>query len=311
MVEETENTEGKNATDYAKELSQILPEYIKVGLLHGKMKNDKKNEVMEAFAKNEIQVLETDIISFNYLRDCETPYNRIPLWELEDLRYSYMDVDGDTVKELVLLVDGGDTLILRYYKGRVYVYSFTFRNMDQLNTDGSYNWNHTGQNFEYGESQLAFDGAELKSKELWRVVNDGDSDAEYYIDGKQVSCEELLSYYEEHPKTKVEFSPLTFSLENAISPRDALKIADEYWGGVDGWHDVAAGTTFIYRVVLASQPNAVSPYYRIEFQMERYNHWEEGWESRPPYHVDVYKEVLVNIYTGKCEPYIEFEPDGK
>ena len=57
LVEETENTEGKNATDYAKELSQILPEHIQVGLLHGKMKNDKKNEVMEAFASNEIQVL--------------------------------------------------------------------------------------------------------------------------------------------------------------------------------------------------------------------------------------------------------------
>lgn len=57
LVEETENTEGKNATDYAKELSQILPEHVKVGLLHGKMKNDKKNEVMEAFARNEIQVL--------------------------------------------------------------------------------------------------------------------------------------------------------------------------------------------------------------------------------------------------------------
>ncbi len=57
LVEETENTEGKNATDYAKELAQILPEHIHVGLLHGKMKNDKKNEVMEAFARNKIQVL--------------------------------------------------------------------------------------------------------------------------------------------------------------------------------------------------------------------------------------------------------------
>ena len=57
LVEETENTEGKNATDYAKELAEILPEHVKVGLLHGKMKNDKKNEVMEAFARNEIQVL--------------------------------------------------------------------------------------------------------------------------------------------------------------------------------------------------------------------------------------------------------------
>ena len=57
LVEETENMEGKNATDYAKELSEILPKHIQVGLLHGKMKNDKKNEVMEAFARNEIQVL--------------------------------------------------------------------------------------------------------------------------------------------------------------------------------------------------------------------------------------------------------------
>jgi len=57
LVEDTENLEGKNATDYSKELLQILPNYINVGLLHGKMKNDKKNEVMEAFAKNEIQVL--------------------------------------------------------------------------------------------------------------------------------------------------------------------------------------------------------------------------------------------------------------
>lgn len=57
LVEDTENMEGKNATDYAKELSQILPEHIRVGLLHGKMKNDKKNEVMDAFARNEIQVL--------------------------------------------------------------------------------------------------------------------------------------------------------------------------------------------------------------------------------------------------------------
>jgi len=57
LVEETENMEGKNATDYAKELSDILPSHIKVGLLHGKMKNDKKNDVMEAYARNEIQVL--------------------------------------------------------------------------------------------------------------------------------------------------------------------------------------------------------------------------------------------------------------
>uniref|UniRef100_UPI0040573A39 ATP-dependent DNA helicase RecG n=1 Tax=Agathobacter sp. TaxID=2021311 RepID=UPI0040573A39 len=57
LVEETEHMEGTNATDYAQELAEVFPSHIKVGLLHGKMKNDRKNEVMEAFARNEIQVL--------------------------------------------------------------------------------------------------------------------------------------------------------------------------------------------------------------------------------------------------------------
>lgn len=57
LIEETEHMEGTNATDYAQELQELLPSHVNVGLLHGKMKNEKKNEVMEAFAQNEIQVL--------------------------------------------------------------------------------------------------------------------------------------------------------------------------------------------------------------------------------------------------------------
>ena len=57
FVEDTENAEGENVTDYAKNLQKELPEHIKVGVLHGQMKPKAKNEVMEQFAKNEIQVL--------------------------------------------------------------------------------------------------------------------------------------------------------------------------------------------------------------------------------------------------------------
>ena len=83
--------------------------------------------------------------------------------------------------------------------------------MYQLNTDGSYNWNHNGQNFEYGEKQLAFDGAKLNASELWRIVNDGEPNAEYYIEGKQVSQEKLQKYIGDNPKTKIELSPLEVS----------------------------------------------------------------------------------------------------
>ena len=57
LVEESENAEGENVTDYAKKLKEIFPETIKIGVLHGQMKPKQKNVVMEQFAKNEIQIL--------------------------------------------------------------------------------------------------------------------------------------------------------------------------------------------------------------------------------------------------------------
>jgi ATP-dependent DNA helicase RecG len=57
LVEASENSEGENVGDYAVQLSEALPDNIKVGVLHGQMKNEKKNQVMNAFAANEVQVL--------------------------------------------------------------------------------------------------------------------------------------------------------------------------------------------------------------------------------------------------------------
>lgn len=57
LVEASENFEGENVTDYAKQLEKELSPDIKIGILHGKMKNAQKNKVMEQFAGNEIQVL--------------------------------------------------------------------------------------------------------------------------------------------------------------------------------------------------------------------------------------------------------------
>lgn len=57
MVEDSENIEAENVIDYAKKLSGELPDDIKVEYLHGKMKASQKNEIMEKFSKNEINVL--------------------------------------------------------------------------------------------------------------------------------------------------------------------------------------------------------------------------------------------------------------
>ena len=189
----------------------------------------KQTTAMTAYSealKNDIPVYEvngTTVEPACRLKDLKTPYERIPLGEIEHLKYLYMDMDGDAINELV--IDCGDILVLRYYEGSVYVYPFTFRGMYNLNTDGTYSWNHTGQNFEYGESRLSFDGVERKAETIWKVVNDGEA---YYIGDREVSQAEFESYIENNPKTLVTFEPLETAWKNEISEEEALKIAEKY-----------------------------------------------------------------------------------
>ncbi|MDY3249288.1 MAG: helicase-related protein, partial [Candidatus Choladocola sp.] len=57
MVEESEAVDAENVTEYTDRLRSELPESIQIEYLHGKMKPAQKNEIMERFLKNEIQVL--------------------------------------------------------------------------------------------------------------------------------------------------------------------------------------------------------------------------------------------------------------
>lgn len=57
MVEESENLEAENVIDYTELLREALGDRIEISFLHGKMKQAEKDEIMEAFGKNEIQIL--------------------------------------------------------------------------------------------------------------------------------------------------------------------------------------------------------------------------------------------------------------
>ena len=57
MVEESEGMEAENVQDYARRIAEALPAWIQVGILHGRMKPREKNEIMDRFLRNEIQVL--------------------------------------------------------------------------------------------------------------------------------------------------------------------------------------------------------------------------------------------------------------
>lgn len=57
MVEESEHLEVENVLDYAQMLQDELGKDVSVSFLHGKMKQAEKDDIMERFGRNEIQVL--------------------------------------------------------------------------------------------------------------------------------------------------------------------------------------------------------------------------------------------------------------
>ena len=57
MVEQSEAMEAENVIDYSTMLSERMGPEVTVGYLHGKMKQAQKDEIMEKFAQNQIQIL--------------------------------------------------------------------------------------------------------------------------------------------------------------------------------------------------------------------------------------------------------------
>ncbi len=57
MVEESDTLDVANVTDYTETLKQVLGSSVRVEMLHGQMKADEKNSIMERFIKGDIDVL--------------------------------------------------------------------------------------------------------------------------------------------------------------------------------------------------------------------------------------------------------------
>ncbi|MCH4177147.1 MAG: ATP-dependent DNA helicase RecG [Streptococcaceae bacterium] len=57
LIEESEQLDLKNATELFEELSQFYTGKARVALLHGKMKNDEKEAIMQAFKAHQIDIL--------------------------------------------------------------------------------------------------------------------------------------------------------------------------------------------------------------------------------------------------------------
>ena len=57
LVEESEGLEAEDVISYTDKLKSAFPDRVNIAFLHGKMKQDEKNRVMDAFYRNDIQIL--------------------------------------------------------------------------------------------------------------------------------------------------------------------------------------------------------------------------------------------------------------
>jgi len=57
FVEESESIDGENVEDYSNKLAELFKGIATVGMLHGKMPNETKNRVMDAFSRGDTDIL--------------------------------------------------------------------------------------------------------------------------------------------------------------------------------------------------------------------------------------------------------------
>ncbi|MBQ9113287.1 MAG: hypothetical protein IJY08_06875 [Clostridia bacterium] len=272
-------------------------------------------EMYEAAINNEIYVVDEHGREIS-LNDCRFITNNVTVGECEFINKAILDMDGDGINEYIIQSgDEADHIVLRYYEGKVYSYSFEIIEFRHLNTNGTFYW--FSNYWVCGLSRLKFNGSSVSIKEIYAMNMHEDTDPgndAYYIEGEQVTYEEFIDQFNDYKRDHIarkSFSPLEIACSYPISSARALEIASEYWGVSDWDYDCAAGTTIVGRIVLSSKPSDENGYYRISWKQEYYRHAYPCWEGQTMTHTRVYKEVTVNAYTGKCREYTEPMPDGK
>ena len=268
-------------------------------------------EMYEAAIKGEICIFD-EVLGEVKLKDCTFKSNNLKLDSYETLSKSILDIDGDGINEYVIQSPQRDHIILHYFDGKIYSYSFDFKNLFRLNTDGTFYWYFTESNLPtVGLSQVTFDDSSIVIKEIYRLKDIWEHAEEYYLYGNQVTREEYTDYYHNNSKRWAQFTPFEFSPQYPINAETAWNIANDYLGKPDGEQDVAAGTTVVYKVVLTQKPTVDSENYRIVLHEYHFSHWLDGWQANEPKPTYVLEELVVNAITGACREYEEPIPDGK
>ena len=101
--------------------------------------------------------------------------------------YAIVDMDRDNTPEVIVNLSSGNDgwiIVLRYYEGSVYGYSFVYRGLLSPKTDGTYMASSGA--FDNNIIEMSFNGNELQEKILACSISMNDS-VEYYIADNKVS----------------------------------------------------------------------------------------------------------------------------
>lgn len=123
------------------------------------------------------------------------PYYQKYLTQCDNVQYAVTDMDRDGKIEILIRGWTDDVLVLHEENGSIYGFDFTFREMDDVRTDGSYCW-HDNQGNTYGYSKLSFKNGTCSVVELCRTELDGKGVAHFFINGEEVAKDKYDSFAE-------------------------------------------------------------------------------------------------------------------
>lgn len=190
IITEIQTSESTNPSDPPDQLNNIPEPYRSV------LNNEKRFIVDQQGASSEILL---DEYCF--------PYSFTPII-FTNVEFAVVDMDGDGEIEVVLTGAYGDILVLHNEDGTVYGFSFIFRNMYYIKTDGTFSWNDMGLNgLVYGISKLGFVGPEYRWNELCHVEDDGTDNFSYFVGNKAVTESEYDAFISTVSQEEIEWYP--------------------------------------------------------------------------------------------------------